>query len=126
MDSSACSSVREISGSPSRASLVSTAIRQAELAGYLRPVKIKHRQFPEAEERFRSVPFRLHRRFSPRFHFSFRGAYEVVALNPSDLAALCFPQNAQATRDWAESMIGKAPTSRAQLELPIVTGLEDD
>jgi len=113
-------------GLPDYAKHVNLAIRQAELAGYLRPVEIRRHQPAQVEGHFRSIAFRLHRRFSPRFRFSFRGAYESVALNPRDLANLCFAGATLTPRDWAESIAGRAPGASAQLELPTVTEADDE
>jgi hypothetical protein len=99
------------------AKFVNAAIRQAELAGYLRAVDIRRHQVRHIDGQFRSVAFRLHRRFSPKFRFSFRGAYEGVALDPQDLAILCLGGATVTTRDWAENLSAKIPASSSQLEL---------
>lgn len=104
-------------GLPDSAKFVNAAIRQAELAGYLRPVEIRRHQVRHIDGQFRSVAFRLHRRFSPKFRFSFRGAYEAVALDPHDLATLCLRGATVTTRDWAENLVAKVPASSAQLDL---------
>lgn len=104
-------------GLPDSAKFVNAAIRQAELAGYLRPVEIRRHQVRHIDGQFRSVAFRLHRRFSPKFRFSFRGAYEAVALDPDDLATLCLRGATVTTRDWAENLVVKVPASSAQLDL---------
>lgn len=119
-------SVLESGGLPDYAKHVNLAIRQAELAGYLRPVEIRRHQTMQIDGRFRSVAFRLHRRFAPRFRFSFRGAYEGVAVHPRDLAELCFSGATLTTRDWAERMVGKVPGATGQLELLTVTGPVDE
>lgn len=113
-------------GLPDFARHVSLAVRQAELAGYLRPVEIRRHQSVQIDGQFRSIAFRLHRRFAPRFRFSFRGAYEAVALNPTDLANLCFSGATLTTRDWAESLVGKIPGVTAQLDLLAVNGPNDE
>ncbi len=100
------------------AHFVNMAIRQAELAGYLRPVKIRRVPTGQYEGHFRSIAFRLHRRFAPRFRFSFRGAYEGVALDPEDLAALCMAGGTRTPQEWAEGLVGKGSRDSAQLELP--------
>ena len=113
-------------GLPDYVKHVNLAIRQAELAGYLRQVEIKRHQPLQIDGHFRSIAFRLHRRFSPRFRFSFRGAYESVALNPRDLANLCFAGATLTPRDWAESIAGKTPGASAQLEFPTATDPDYD
>ncbi|MCT2401839.1 hypothetical protein [Novosphingobium mangrovi (ex Huang et al. 2023)] len=107
-------------GLPNSAKFVNAAIRQAELAGYLRPVEIRRHQVRHIDGQFRSVAFRLHRRFSPKFRFSFRGAYEAVALDPQDLAILCLGGATVTTRDWAENLVAKIPASSTQLDLLIM------
>lgn len=102
---------------PDSAKFVNAAIRQAELAGYLRPVEIRRHQTQHVDGQFRSIAFRLHRRFSPKFRFSFRGAYEGVALDPGELAILCLGGATVTTRDWAENVAAKIPATSAQLEL---------
>lgn len=106
------------------AKFVNAAIHQAELAGYLRPVEIRRHQSQHIDGQFRSIAFRLHRRFSPKFRFSFRGAYEGVALDPQELANLCLEGATLTTRDWAENLVSRLPASGAQLEL--LNGLETD
>lgn len=106
-------------GLPNSAKFVNAAIRQAELAGYLRPVEIRRHQARNIDGQFRSVAFRLHRRFSPKFRFSFRGAYEAVALDPQDLEMLCLGAATLTTRDWAENLVATIPASSTQLDLLI-------
>lgn len=113
-------------GLPDSARFVNAAIHQAELAGYLRPVEIRRHQTQHIEGLFRSVAFRLHRRFSPKFRFSFRGAYEAVALDPKDMAILCLEDATVTTRDWAENLAAKIPASNAQLELLSMMDDESD
>jgi hypothetical protein len=113
-------SVATSAGLSDSAKFVNAAIRQAELAGYLRPVELRRFQVAHIDGQFRSIAFRLHRRFAPRFRFSYRGAYEGVALDPNDLATLCLGGPAVTTRDWAESLVGKPPRGTAQLELPTI------
>lgn len=104
-------------GLSASARFVNAAIRQAELAGYLRPVEIRRHQLQHIDGQFRSVAFRLHRRFSPKFRFSYRGAYEGVPLDPQDLAVLCLGGATVTARDWAANLVAKIPASTAQLEL---------
>lgn len=110
-------STKGAEGLSDSANFVNAAIRQAELAGYLRPVEIRRHLAQHAEAQFRSVAFRLHRRFSPRFRFSFRGAYEGVSLDPQDLAVLCRGGTTVTAQGWAESLVGKLPAYTGQLEL---------
>lgn len=101
------------------AKFVASAVRQAELAGYLRPVEVSRFQAAALDGQYRSIAFRLHRRFAPRFRFSFRGAYEGVSLDPNDLAALCLGGANLTAKDWAEALAAKSPRATpAQLEFP--------
>jgi hypothetical protein len=96
---------------------VHSAIRQAELAGYLRPVELRRFASASVDGQFRSIAFRLHRRFAPQFRFSFRGAYEGVSLDPKDIAILCAGDSGLTPRIWAENMAGRSQrTTDAQLE----------
>src|SRR3546814_20205531 len=57
-------------GLPASGRFVNAAIRQAELAGYVRPVEIRRHQLRHIVGQFRSVAFSLHRRFQPTFRSS--------------------------------------------------------
>jgi hypothetical protein len=101
------------------AKVVASAIRQAELAGYLRPIEVSRYQIAALDGQYRSIAFRLHRRFAPRFRFSFRGAYEGVSLDPNDLAALCSGSTNLTAKAWAEALAATSPrASSSQLEFP--------
>ena len=101
------------------AKFVASSIRQAELAGYLRPIEVSRYQIAALDGQYRSIAFRLHRRFAPRFRFSFRGAYEGVSLDPSDLAALCSGSTNITAKAWAEALAATSPrASLIQLEFP--------
>lgn len=113
-------------GLSANAKFVNAAIRQAELAGYLRPVDIRRHQLRHIDGQFRSVAFRLHRRFSPKFRFSFRGAYEGVPLDPKDLAVLCLEGATVTARDWATNLVAKIPETTAQLELLNIMEADND
>lgn len=109
------------------AKFVASAIRQAELAGYLRPVEVSRFQTAALDGQYRSIAFRLHRRFAPRFRFSFRGAYEGVSLSPNDLAALCSGGTNVTAKDWAEALAAKSPRSTpTQLEFPNIESPSDE
>jgi hypothetical protein len=113
-------------GLTDQAKLVASAIRQAELAGYLRPVEVSRFQTATLNGQYRSIALRLHRRFAPRFHFSFRGAYEGVSLDPSDLAALCWGGTNLTAKDWAETLVAKSPRASNQLEFPNIEPPNDE
>jgi hypothetical protein len=109
------------------AKFVASAIRQAELAGYLRPVEISRFQTAALDGQYRSIAFRLHRRFAPRFRFSFRGAYEGVSLDPDDLAKLCVGGPHLTAKDWAEGLAARSPrTTPIQLEFPRIEPPSDE
>lgn len=94
--------------------LVWHAIKQAEIAGYLRParkIRMADALKPNQDVRGRSVTIRLHRRFAPNFGFSFRGAYEPVTLTASDIWPLCDAQTPLEPRAWAKEIASKTPLS---------------
>lgn len=99
-----------------RAEFVNAAIRQAELAGYLRQVEVQRHLVKPLHGQFRSIAFRLHRRFSPKFSFSYRGAYEGVALDPKDIAILCLSGTTLTTKGWAGGQIKKVQSASTQLD----------
>src|SRR3546814_16670860 len=79
--------------------------------GYLRPVEIRRHQVRHIDGQFRSVAFRLHRRFSPKFRFSYRGASEGVPLDPQDLAVLCLEGATVTAMDCAANLVAKITAS---------------
>ncbi|MBF9234446.1 ORC-CDC6 family AAA ATPase [Microvirga alba] len=106
------------------------AIRQAEIAGYLRTIEVKFHDGTDAQEpedqRGRTITFRLHRRFSPHYRFSFRGAYEQVVVTPKELWPLCDRQAPADARAWAEAMATRSVVGNgSQLPLPL-GGDQDD
>lgn len=114
-------------GLTDQATLVASAIRQAELAGYLRPVAVSRFQTAALDGQFRSIAFRLHRRFAPQFRFSFRGAYEGVSLDPADLAALCLGGTKLSAQNWAEALAATSPyATPTQLEFPHIEPPNDE
>lgn len=95
------------------------AVRQAELAGYLRP-----EQEPAKSVRSRGpnklVCFRLHARFAPHFGFSFRGAYESSRLSVADLSTLCFAVEDVSPDAWARNQVAALPIDgEVQFGLPL-------
>jgi hypothetical protein len=106
-------------------------IRQAELAGYLRPMTVRQRDHEEtnlaanAAGPARLLAFRLHRRLAPHFMFSYRGAYEAVSIGAEDLAALCMPGSRVPPRQWASDLAEVVPKSEFQLRLPF-DGADDE
>jgi len=70
---------------------VRQVVNRADLSGYLRTVTLKRRAQTSASGRSGGTVtgFRLHRRFAPRFMFSYRGAYEPVRISTDYLATLC-------------------------------------
>lgn len=107
---------------------VEAALRQAELAGYLRSVQLRRPlRTSQTEPSVRSLSFRLHRRFSPHFRFSFRGAYEPITLDPRDIIKLCQGPQSVDPLLWAETLAGAAHApDDPQFMLPFAENLEDD
>lgn len=83
------------------------ALKQAELAGYLRPIQTS-RLPRRVSTRTDSLvlAYRLHKRFSPAFRFSFRGAYEPFRVELTELYELCVNSERGASLRWAEKMSG--------------------
>jgi hypothetical protein len=106
---------------------IESVIRQAELAGYLRPVEFRRTiRAAQSDSSSRSSVFRLHRRFSPHFRFSFRGAYEVVTLPPMEVLRLCASTSTITPRAWAEAVAGTAHALDDQLLLPLAEIARDE
>ena len=83
-------------------------VRHAELSGYVRTVDATTRDVINSEEpNGSSLVIRLHRRFSPHYRFSYRGPYEILMLNASDLWQLCDRNAPIEPRAWAEAIAGK-------------------
>lgn len=99
---------------PERENTVWNTIRQAEIAGYVRAEGTRRDETSSSmdigDQRGRVVTFRLHRRFAPHFHFSYRGAYEAVSLSPASLWLLCDPSVPTDPRTWAETQFKRTPT----------------
>lgn len=108
--------------SPERELLVWSAIRRAELAGYIRTVELRFADSSDpddpVEKRARLITFRLHRRLAPHFRFSYRGAYEVVGIRTADLWPLCDRTVPIEPASWAESLSSNTP-SFDQLQLAL-------
>ena len=122
------STVSSREGLTSEAQFVEAALRQAELAGYLRSVEFRRPiRAAQTGTPSRSEAFRLHRRFSPHFRFSFRGAYELVVLDPRDLLVLCQGAPSLDPQAWAEALarVAHAPDD-PQFVLPFMEFPEDD
>jgi hypothetical protein len=106
---------------PYREGLVWRTIRQAEIAGYVRTADLRFGDGGELHEnpdsRGRVVTFRLHRRFAPQYRFSYRGAYEAVAISPLDLWPLCDPAVPADPKAWADQMSRRVASFDAQLSL---------
>ncbi len=103
-------------------------IRQAELAGYIRTTDIRFGAGVVkklAEQDARLISFRLHHRFAPHFRFSYRGAYEPVALSVEDLAVLLDRVNQVDSKQWALRMSNGRSDDESQLRLAL-TGPSDD
>jgi len=103
-------------------------LRQAELAGYLRPIGGQKAAMDKVSDGATfNWAYRLHRRFSPKFRFSIRGAYEPVRLLPSDLAALCIDSGSRSPEGWALELSQVLTSdSGVQFTLPLEHGSNDE
>jgi hypothetical protein len=108
--------------------LVNQIIHRAELSGYLRATTSKRgANVGEDNEAPKISGFRLHRRFAPRFMFSYRGAYEPVKLTEDFLYQVCIGSPDINADDWAKQY-ARRPASSSQLTLPLMheVPLSDD
>lgn len=107
---------------------VRRALKQAELAGYLRPISTQRMPRKVSARTDASVlAYRLHKRFSPTFRFSFRGAYEPFRLEFEELFELLVNTNRGASLSWAEKMVGIADRiNDEQYTLPLGDRIDDD
>jgi GTPase SAR1 family protein len=104
-------------------------IRQAELAGYIRTTEIRFGAGVAkklAEQDARVISFRLHHRFAPHFRFSYRGAYEPVALAVDDLAVLLDRINQVDSKQWALRMASRRTDDTSQLRLELTRPADDE
>jgi hypothetical protein len=114
-----------------RENLVWNVIRQAELAGYIRTTEVRFgtsalKQLVDQDVRI--VSFRLHHRFAPHFRFSYRGAYESVALAVEDLAVLLDRVNQIDSKSWAQRMANRPSSTDDwdQLQFTLAVVSQDD
>jgi len=107
---------------------VISALRQAELAGYLRPVF--ESRIPSGAGRLIDgsvLVYRLHKRFAPAFRFSHRGAYEPFRISFDELYELFLNSERGSSRQWAQkiSVLGNREKIE-QFSLPFEKGLFDE
>ena len=104
--------------------MVWNVIRQAELAGYIRTTEMRFAAGASrsADGDARIVSFRLHQRFAPHFRFSYRGAYEPVALPLEELARLIDRVNPVDPDQWALRMASRREEPTRQLVLGLEAG----
>jgi hypothetical protein len=103
---------------------VVSALRQAELAGYLRPVFNSH--MPNKSNRLVDgsvLVYRLHKRFAPKFKFSYRGAYEPFRIGFDEIYDLFLNTERGSSRQWAQKISGLSGRDQtAQYPLPFDEG----
>lgn len=106
---------------------VRRALKQAELAGYLRPIATQRMPRRASARTDASVlAYRLHKRFSPNFRFSFRGAYEPFRLEFEELFELLVNTDRGASLRWAEKVGGIADRfDDDQFTLPLEDRVND-
>jgi hypothetical protein len=78
---------------------ISQVVKRATLDGLLRPVEISTKSSFKKSNAI--VGYRLHKRYAAHFGFSYRGAYEAVALDMNDVIWLCSNADEADARDWA-------------------------
>ncbi|MER8486570.1 hypothetical protein [Mesorhizobium sp. M1322] len=73
-------------GSGDLVGVAAATLYRAELAGYLRTSTVSRKtQNSDVGSKVAQVGYRLHKRFAPYFHFSYRGAYEIVRVKESSV-----------------------------------------
>ena len=104
------------------AQFVQAILQHAKLAGYVRAEKVPGALRAQADAGNKQVAFRLHRRFAPYFHFSYRGAYLTVRVSQSDVARLCRRIDEQSPFAWAKALAGVVgKVGDRQIQLPLNT-----
>lgn len=105
------------------ARFVQAIVHQAMLAGYIRNEKVPKSLRPQADSGHKMIAFRLHRRFAPHFHFSYRGAYASVRISQGDISALCRRIEEQSPFAWAKALAGVVGrVGDRQIRLPLGGG----
>ncbi|KAB2686786.1 hypothetical protein [Brucella pseudogrignonensis] len=109
---------------PGQRDRINQVIQRAELAGYLRISSVKRGSVGSRDTGFENglngYGFRLHRRFSPHFMFSYRGAYEPVRLSEDALYQVCSGISDLKPEEWAKNFnIKIGARVSAQLTLPL-------
>lgn len=104
------------------------ALKQAELAGYLRPIQTQRLPRKVSARTDNTVlAYRLHKRFSPSFRFSFRGAYEPFRIELDELYELLISTDRGSSLLWAEKMSGISDRfDNDQFSLPLSDRISDD
>lgn len=108
--------------------LASEVVNRAELSGYLRAVPMRGKPSPSTIGRTaRKINgFRLHRRFAPKFGFSYRGAYEPVSISADYIATLCAPGSEVMPDEWLVSALQSSSSGfPEQLNLTLAIGPDD-
>jgi hypothetical protein len=103
----------------SQIELINQIIHRAELSGYLRATTSKRGTNSGEDVAAPKISgFRLHRRFAPRFMFSYRGAYEPVKLTEDMLYQICIGSPDVDADEWAKQF-ARRTSSSSQLTLPL-------
>ncbi len=97
---------------------VQRVLRRAVLEGLLRVEQpfSSRQNLKEGSEA--QIAYRLHKRYAAHFCFSYRGAYEPVAINASELLWLCSNSESADAKKWAIKQLDRLPNiSVDQMEL---------
>lgn len=107
---------------------VISALRQAELAGYLRPVFDD--RMPNNISRNvdgSTLVYRLHRRFAPEFRFSYRGPYAPFNIRFEEIYELFINADRGSSRLWAQKISRTSDRDEeTQFTLPFEEGFPDE
>ncbi|ESZ36531.1 hypothetical protein X732_23545 [Mesorhizobium sp. L2C066B000] len=109
------------------AGVATATLYRAELAGYLRTSTVSRKaQTSENIGKIPLVGYRLHKRFAPYFHFSYRGAYEIVRIKEAAIDSLLTNFETSPT-NWAKNSALRIAVAKSdQLSLFDETRLIDE
>jgi hypothetical protein len=108
--------------------VVINALKQAELAGYLRPVSLRRMPRRVNTQTGSSImAYRLHKRFAPNFRFSYRGAYEPFRITLDEVYELFLCTERGSSLQWAQKMGSSSDgIDTNQFTLPLHDRFQDE
>jgi len=95
---------------------IGRVVKRAVLDGLLRPESFSYRT-PQSSKKQSLIGYRLHKRYCSKFGFSFRGAYEPMTADMTEIARLCAYSDDTNAREWANRTYEKMSVyARNQIE----------